>query len=151
MNPIDLNNIAAGRFRFGHDPSAEYEPGGKKDPWYLTIRCRYGEIFPFSSEMLAAHTTGYAARRKIAGIDGARMHNWSDDGEAIFLFPPALFEAVAAIVKPYRRRHLDPKRRAAATDRLRAYHFKPKSTHKNAGNRPVNAPISGRTVVGAGK
>lgn len=105
MNPIDLRTLAAGRFRLGLDEAALIEPGGKKDPWYQVIPCRYGQIYPYSNTLLAVHSEGQGVRKKLAEISGLILQNWSDDGEAIFLFAPGLFDRVAEIVKPRRKRH----------------------------------------------
>lgn len=151
MDPIDLKTLSAGRFRLALDEAAFAEPGGKKDPWYQVIPCRNGQIYPFSDKLLAIHVKGYAARRKLADIAGLIQHNWSDDGEAIFLFPIPLFGRVAEIIKPKRRRRLGEDQRRAASDRLRAYHLRPNSVHVDAENRPENEPVSGQAILGVGK
>ncbi len=149
MHPIDLKNVSAGRFKLSLDPAADREPSGKKDPWYQAIPCKHGQVYPYSDALLAVHVKGYAARRKLADIDGPIQYNWSDDGEAVFLFPPALFEQVAEIIRPKRKRRLGEAQRRAAADRLRAYHFRPNSTHVNTEKRAENKPIPVRPMVGA--
>jgi hypothetical protein len=106
LNPIDLNTLAAGRFRLALDEAASIEPGGKKDPWYQIIPCRYGQIYPYSDILLAIHVRGNGAKRRLAEIPGITINNRSDDGEAIFLFAPELFNHVAEIVQPKRKRRL---------------------------------------------
>jgi hypothetical protein len=141
LNPIDLKTLASGRFRLSLDEAALIEPGGKKDPRYQVIPCRYGQIYPYSDTLLAIHSKGSGIRRKLQATEGLTVRNWSDDGEAIFLFAPGLFSQVAEIVKPKRKRQLDPAQRRAAIERLREYHFKPNSTHVNTGKRAVNRSI----------
>jgi hypothetical protein len=68
--------------------------------------CKHGQIYPYSDKLLAVHVKGHAARRKLAGVSGIVLYNWSDDGEAIFLFAPALFDKVGEIVRPRWRRRL---------------------------------------------
>jgi hypothetical protein len=106
LKQIDLKTLAAGRFRLTFDEAASIEPGGKKDPWYQVIPCRYGQIYPFSDSLLAIHSKGSGIRRRLQAIEGLTVLNWSDDGEAIFLFPQERFDRVAEIVKPRRKRHL---------------------------------------------
>ena len=149
MNPINLKTLAAGQFRLGLDEAALIEPGGKKDPWYQVIPCKYGQIYPFSNTLLAIHSKGSGIRQKLQDIEGITVHNWSDDGEAIFLFGPELFEKVTGVVKPKRKRQLSQAQRQQTADRLRAYHFRPNSTHVNAEKRPENGPISTQAIVGA--
>jgi hypothetical protein len=142
LNPIDLKTLAAGRFRITSDEAALIEPGGKKDPWYQVIPCRYGQIYPYSNTLLAVHSKGSGIRRKLQALKGLMVQNWSDDGEALFLFKAELCEQVAEIVKPKRKRQLDPAQRQAAIERLRDYHFKLNSKHVNAEKKPENRPIS---------
>jgi hypothetical protein len=125
LNPINLKTLAAGRFRITLDEVALIEPGGKKDPWYLVIPCRHGQIYPYSDTPLAIHSKGSGIRRKLQAIDGLTVRNWSDDGEAIFLFGSALFDRVAEIVKPKRKRRLSDSHKAklieAGSKALKAY------------------------------
>jgi|WetSurMetagenome_2_1015567.scaffolds.fasta_scaffold1030569_1 hypothetical protein len=138
VNPIDIKIMAACHFKLSQDEAASIEPGGRKDPWYQVIPCKYGQIYPYSETLLAVHSKGPGIRRKLQDIKGLTIHNWSDDGEAIFLFAPVLFDQVAEIVKPKRKRQLDPAQRQVAVERLREYHFKLNSMHVDAGKRPVN-------------
>lgn len=125
LNPIDLKTLAAGRFKLASDEAALTEPGGKKDPWYQVIPCRHGQIYPYSDSLLAIHSKGSGIRRRLQAIDGLTIRNWSDDGEAIFLFPPALMDRVAEIVKPRRRKRLSEGHKArlieAVTRALKVY------------------------------
>jgi len=141
VNPIDLKSIAAGRFRIALDEAALAEPGGKKDPWYQVIPCRNGQIYPYSDKLLAVHVNGYAARRRLADIAGLSQHNWSDDGEAIFIFPLDLFEKVAEIVKPRRKRKLSESHRKALLESSRDNRFKHKSAVLNTRNKAKSRPI----------
>jgi len=149
MNPIDLKTLANGRFRLAFDEAALIEPSGKKDPWYQVIPSRYGHIYPYSDTLLAIHSKGSGIRRKLQAIEGLAAHNWSDDGEAIFLFAPGLFNRVAEIAKPRRKRQLSDDQRQIATDRLRAFHFKPNSMQPKAQKQAKNRPIVVQAVLGA--
>jgi hypothetical protein len=148
LNPIDLKTLAAGRYRITQDEAASIEPGGKKDPWYQVIPCRYGQIYPFSDTRLAIHSKGFGIRLKLQAVNGLTIHNWSDDKEAIFLFGSALFNRVAGIVKPKRKRRLSDSHKAklfeSGTNALKAY----KNSIVNAPNRANNRPISAQVVVG---
>jgi hypothetical protein len=150
MNPIDLKTLAAGRFRLFYDEAALIEQGGKKDPWYQVIPCRYGQIYPYSDTLLAIHSKGSGIRRKLQAIDGLKLHNWSDDGEAIFLFAPGLFDQVAEIVKPKRKRRLSASHKAnlieSGTKALKAYQKSIVNAPKQAknGREPVQPIVGAR-------
>lgn len=150
MNPIDLKTLAAGRFRIALDEAALIEPGGKKDPWYQVIPCRYGQIYPDSDTLLSVHSKGSGIRRKLQAIEGLTVHNWSDDGEAIFLFAPGLFDQVVEIVKPKRKRKLSDSHKAklieAGSKALKAYLNSSLITPKQAknGREAVQAIVGAR-------
>jgi hypothetical protein len=149
MNPIDLKAIAAGRFKIGFDEAALIEPGGKKDPWYLMIPCKYGQIYPYSDKLLAIHSKGSGIRQKLSAIPGLTNHNWSDDGEAIFLFPLTLFDKVAEIVKPKRKRRLSESHKAklvgAGVKALRLHQNSILNTPKTAKDKRISI----QSIVGA--
>jgi hypothetical protein len=135
-------------YRLALDEAAAFEQGGKKDPWYQVIPCRYGQIYPYSDTLLAVHSKGSGIRRKLQAIEGLTVHNWSDDGEAIFLFEHALFNRVAEIVKPKRKRQLSDSHKAklieSGTKALKAY----KNSIVNAPKQAKNMPISAQAVIG---
>ena len=119
----DLKALAARKYRVKREESYHIEHGKRGrsvDPWLWIIPCRHGHMFPFGSGLLGASTDrrGGIARR-LAALPGCRVHQDGDDGLTI-MFPEAMFEAVAAILKPRcRRRWSDAQRvKAAAEGRL---------------------------------
>src|SRR5215467_15117854 len=44
MEPVNLRERFGNRYRIGFDPSRS--SAWDHDPWMMTVRCRYGEIYP---------------------------------------------------------------------------------------------------------
>jgi len=107
MNCIDLKDLFSKKYRIGHGPAAKHEPGGMSDPWYFTIRCQFGEIYPYGGEKLAFHCTGAIVRQKIKqAFPDMEISNWTDDGEACFIFHVDQLLKVLKFAKPRRRRQV---------------------------------------------
>ncbi len=121
MKCPNLRELYGNRFRIGHDPIA-VTPSQRKDPWMMTIPCRGGAvIYPHGGDVLAVEIDyrPHLAKR-LAAIPGVRLHQCGD-GERTFLFPVDLFDQVAELVKPRRRRRLTQEQRAANAGRLAAW------------------------------
>ena len=125
----DLKVIAAGKYRLLCDESYSAEHGARgrsADLWLLTIPCLHGHVFPFGPGMLAASTNrhgGIAGR--LAALPGCRVHQDGDDGLTV-VFPEAMFQAVAAIIRPRRRRRWSEAQRAQAVAEGRLLGAKPR-------------------------
>jgi len=103
--PIDLREEFGHRWRIGLDEAA----GGRwKDAWNYRIVCRYGHIFPWGGDLLAASTdfAGSVANRlmKVAGVQV--VHD-GDDGATV-VFPRSLLKAVASLLRPRTVRQPSP-------------------------------------------
>lgn len=108
---LNLAELFGDRYRIGHDEVAQTW-GERADPWMMTILCRRGVIYPQGGDLLAVevdYRPGIA--KQLAALGGVRCVQ-DGDHEKTFVFPVALFDAVAAIVKPRKRRKLSPERRA---------------------------------------
>jgi len=129
---INLKEQFRKQYRIGHDPAAKHEPGGMADPWLYTIPCKYGEIYPYGGERLALHCQGSTMRQTIKRrFPKFEIQNWSDDGEATFLFHVDDFEKLAKLVRPKRkpgRRKLSDGEREKLIEMGREHRFKGKST-----------------------
>jgi hypothetical protein len=138
---LNLPNLYGNRFRIGHDPAA-VSPSQRKEPWMMTIPCRGGAvIYPHGGDLLALeldYRTHLAKR--LAAIPGVRLHQCGD-GERTFLFRVELFDQVARVVKPRRRRRLTPEQRAAGAGRLASWREKALAQSGISGLEP---PISAR-------
>jgi hypothetical protein len=107
---INLRERFGDRYRIGHDPAAETW-GERDDPWMMTIPCVNGTIYPHGGSRLAAECYGPTAR-KLKAIAGVTVHQ-QGDREWTMLFDVSLFDQVAEIMKPRKRRHLSPERARA--------------------------------------
>ncbi len=94
----------------------------RNDPCMMEIICAKGIIYPHSDELLALECKTYTAKQ-ILLIPGTRI--WQQgDSEWTILFRLDLFEKIAEIVKPRKKRVMSETRRAQAIERLRKYQYK---------------------------
>jgi hypothetical protein len=108
----DLRRLFGDHYKIGCDTAQSVGRGSRlDDPWLLVVRCRWGHVYVHGRDRLgvATNTRGNAARQ-ISSIPGVRVLQDADDGINA-VFPVELFERVAAIVKPLRRRRLSPENR----------------------------------------
>lgn len=101
MNCINLRERFGERFRIVFD---EAHTRGD-DPWLQVIPCQHGHIYPHGGELLgiATNSRGPVAR-SLARMKGVRVVQDGDDGINA-VFPVTMFDRVAALVEPYRRRN----------------------------------------------
>lgn len=131
---VNMRTLFGARFRVGRDPAASARD---TDPWLLTLPCRYGTIYPHGGDVLAVEVDGHSKlAARVAALPGVRAHQWGDQ-ERTLLFPVALFDQVAAIVRPRRRRVLTEEQRQAARERLAAYQFSPAAQSGSEGQTAV--------------
>ena len=113
---------------FGEDHKVTFDPAYDRrhvrrhrlDPWMMQLSCR-GKgvvVYPFGGGRLAVDVDGRPGLvKKLVAVPGVEL--WQDgDGEKTFLFDVARFEAVAAVVRPRKRRRLPEGQRRACTRRL---------------------------------
>ena len=116
---VDLQEHFGRRYRIGHD---ECHQPRRPDPWLLTIECRYGHVYPFGGNLLAASIDGFPkVASRLRELKGAKVHQDGDDGELTAIFDVADLSKVAKIIRPRSRRQLSERQRAALSDRLRAF------------------------------
>jgi hypothetical protein len=119
MTCIDLRERFGDPYKIGHDEAAATW-GERREPWMQTIPCRLGMIYPHGGIRLAVEVDHHpGAARKLAAIPGITIHQ--DGGwhrEMTFLFHVDLFDAVAKIVRPRRRRRLAAEQRQTCAERL---------------------------------
>ncbi|OAI39805.1 hypothetical protein AYO40_05450 [Planctomycetaceae bacterium SCGC AG-212-D15] len=121
MECINLRERYGADFKITTDQSAET----RDDPWMWQTPCLRGMIYPHGGDFLAVEVDYRAVTaRKLAAIPGVVLHQ-DGDHEKTFLFPSELFDAVAAVVLPRRKRRLSPEQRSAAIGRLAAFQFQP--------------------------
>ena len=126
IEPLNLKESFEKRYRIAIDESA-YLPGeGKDNPWYYQIPCKYGHIYPHSDKKLGFYCeSGNIRNRLHQEHTDIEITNWSDDGEAVFLFTPDQFNIVAEFAKPKRKKRLSQDHRrkliSAGTDALKRH------------------------------
>jgi hypothetical protein len=110
--PIDLRKEFGHCWKIGLDETAR---GRWNDPWLYTIECRYGEIFPWGDDKLAASTTGpgSVANRLIKLPDVDVMHDGSDGATVVFYRHSPSMRQVTGLLKPRRARKPSPAQLAA--------------------------------------
>jgi hypothetical protein len=115
---IDLGARFGTRFRVRReaDGATWYATPEAERTWLLEIRCRYGFVYPQGGEILAAAITSRRIGRQVAALPGILSSR--GDVERVLTFPMDDAEAVLALLKPYRRRHLSPEQRAQSVARL---------------------------------
>ena len=132
-------------FKIDFDPA--YNPKGRRrknlDQWYMLIPCKCGHIYPHGGQMLAfaSDSRGALAKRLIrSGL--VKVTQDGDDGiNAIFHVDD--FDAVAAIVKPKRRRRLSTEGRGRLVESGKRFRF------VHGANRPYGErqwPLKGQEV-----
>lgn len=99
--------------------------------WLTIIPCRFGHIDPQGDRMLAAYSGSRLKRKELAALDCVELYV-EGDHELTVIFDVADFDRVAAVLEPKRRRRLSPEQRAACAERLKAYHFQPGVTARQA-------------------
>ncbi len=106
--------------------SAEmFDKTAGSDPARMVIPAKFGHIYVHSHDLLGAATTKHGrTARRLANLECVRVTQDADDGINV-VFDPDDFEAVAAILRPRRRRRLTPAQVAEAAERLRRYQFAP--------------------------
>jgi hypothetical protein len=127
MDPkcVNLREMFGQRFKIGWDPA--YDPKGihEKDPWMMTLPCQKGVIYPQGGEMLAVEIDNRPITAKqVAAIPGIVCHQ-DGDHEKTFLFHVDLFDQVAEMVKPRKRRRLSDGQMAKCIDRLAKHRPRP--------------------------
>ncbi|MCX7424735.1 MAG: hypothetical protein NTW96_03770 [Planctomycetia bacterium] len=125
---IDLEARFGRRYRIDREESyhAQHGPGARRrDPWLSIIPCRFGHLYPFGGDLLAASVDGYP---KVAGrlrkLDCCRIHQDGDGGELTVVFHVDALARVARIIRPRRRPRLSPERRAELAEQMRGINQK---------------------------
>lgn len=120
------------RERFGKRFKVEFEESyyaerpefrAAEAPWLMIVPCRFGHVFPWGTDRLAASTNrrGLVAQR-LARLPFVTVVQDADDGITV-TFTVQHFDEVARIMRAKRRRQLSESQRQAAAERLKAYQF----------------------------
>lgn len=82
------------------------------------VPCCYGFLYVVGEGTLGAWVRG-KKRLELEGLPGVTCAQ-REDTEAVFTFPVSLYDSVARVMKPKRRRVLSPARREACAATLKA-------------------------------
>ncbi len=103
--PINLKEQYGSEYETSLDCACEAYPELSDDPWYFQIPCKYGHIYPHSSDKMGYYCEGGKIRAKLKKehpeLDIAQ---WAEDVEAVFLFTPDQFEIIALFAQPLKKR-----------------------------------------------
>lgn len=132
MDCINLRERFGDRYRVAFDPAYDpkHRPREKLDPWYMTIPCERGEIYPYGPNSLAVEVEGRpVTARRLRELHYTTTIQQGDHFLAC-TFPSQEFEAVAELVKPRKRRQASERQRETARQNIRkARESLPQGTH----------------------
>ena len=144
-NSYDLSENFGARYRITLDEAAFCEPGGKENPWYFQIPCKYGHIYPCSDKLLAFFCESGGIRRRLRDDHPElEVRQWSEVSEAVFLFKPEQLDLVAQYAKPRRKRRLSPAHRKKLSKSGRGRRF----LSKTRGSESSSAERDGLSIKG---
>ncbi len=111
---------------------AREEGADRHDPAGFVIPCKRGHIYAHGRELLGVATNGRGPIvKQLAALSGVRITQDGSDGINA-TFGPELFAAVAAVVRPKRKRKLSAAHRAKLLPAGRP--FRPKSSASKCRN-----------------
>ena len=143
MKPINLRECYGDCHRIVLDESAYCEEGGRKNPWYFQIPCKYGHFYPHSDWRIGFYCESAIIRHKLRrDHPEIEVRQWADDGEAVFLFKPEQFELVAEYAQPKRKRglrKLSAEHKAKLVEAGRDHRFASDSTVNNGSSEAQKA------------
>ena len=127
MDCIDLKARFGERFRVRYEEAYRHQYGdGARvvDPWYMEVVCQHGCVYPHGGRRLAASTnsSGPVAKR-LRAMPGVEVRQDGSDGVTV-LFDVDLFEVVAEVIKPRRRRVLSESARRQLAEAGKKTQFK---------------------------
>jgi len=121
---LNLRQLLGHRFRVTFEESYHADLGrgvNRGDPWLQIIVCcdRRGHFFPWSEKEVAVSVDKPKVVDRVVALGCCRMVQDSDDDGATLVFDLADFDRVAEIMKPRKRRRLNPEQRAKNSERLK--------------------------------
>lgn len=120
--PPNLKALFGRKYRVEYEESYReaYGPRAtREDPWLMIVVCRYGEIYPFGGDTLAASVDGHPnVAGRLRRLRCCRVVQDGDFGELTALFDLADFRKVARVMRPRLRRELSAEQREELIGRL---------------------------------
>lgn len=112
-------------YKVGVDPAYEAERlrWSLLNPWSFVLYCKFGTVWPYGGDYLAVDIDYHRkVAKKVEELPGVRMVVDGED-EKTFVFHVKIWDQVAEIVKPKKRRRLSLEQREACAARLTQHRF----------------------------
>jgi len=141
----DLRARFGERYRITWDEAydPEHVPMDKRDPWYMQIPCRFGIIYPQGGDLLAAEVDRHPRLTKpLLAIAGVHLSQ-DGDTEKTFTFPVQVFDEIAVILQPRKKRQITEEERERLAKMSAIHGFKAPSHQSDS---PLSAPASPNTL-----
>jgi hypothetical protein len=132
----NLAELFGDRYKVTYDPAYDRpNDPDKRDPWMMQLPCERGTLYPHGGNLLAVEVDNHApTARKVAALPDVHVHQGDDGkpagdprkgwgGDMTFVFPLALFERVAALLRPRRRRRLSEEQKVRLAEAGKASRF----------------------------
>jgi hypothetical protein len=130
---VNLIDRFGDKYKIGWDSC--YNPKGrpkeKLAPWYMTVPCERGTIYPHGDLKLGVMVDYRPITANLLAESGVCELYQDCDREKTFLFDVADFDTVAEIVKPRRKRRLTPEQREKNVERLKKYRFDSRTSERS--------------------
>ena len=146
MACINLNERFGDRYKIGWDPAYDprHRPRDKLDPWMMLLLCERAVIYPWGGSLLAVEVVGRRpTAKRLAALNLKQVQD--GDTEAAFVFDIMQLEAVAALVKPRRRRRVSEKERTRLAELSRKHGFGTRQSHRPVRSQKTVSATNNRT------
>ncbi len=120
MECINLRQRFGKVYRITYDPAYDHKGIHRKnlDPWYMQIPCRKGVIYPQGSDRLAVEIDYHGPTAKLVSKIPGITRTQRGDNEQTFTFHVDLFDQIAELVQPKKRRVLTEEQRQELAQRI---------------------------------
>lgn len=108
-------------YRVDREEGYDLQPRAER-PWYYRLLCRHGHVYLHGEQLLGATTSKARVGALLRAVPGVRAHQ-QGDRECTVTFPPVLLGLVLEVMRPYKRRVLNPEARARLETIGRATRF----------------------------
>jgi len=125
MECINLRQRFGSRLRISYDPCHDAKGRCREslDPWMMQISCRCGTIYPWGGDLLVIGMDNHnTVAKRVAAISGCEVIQ-DGERERSVRFHVDAFDAVAAIVKPKRKRRISDAERQRLGEAGQRYRF----------------------------
>lgn len=127
MKPIDLKELYGNSYKIELDEAATCQDESRSNPSYYQIPCKFGHFYPHSDKLIGLYCKGQKLRARLhRDHSKLEVRQWSDDGEAVFLFTTNQFDLVASYAQPKRKRQLSPDHQQKLTESGRDHQYSKK-------------------------